>query len=67
MHSGIYGRAVVVGSQTQYVMSAVVLVSEGCSTPHNLPYWTITIFCVLWAVLFSVLMFGRGVTSRTSS
>jgi hypothetical protein len=56
---GIYGRAVVLGSQVHFVVGAAALLRhEGAASSGAL---AITAFYVLGAVLYAYLLFARGV------
>lgn len=55
---GIYGRAVVAGSQTHLTIGALLLVKRGVAVgPHHPAYWVLTVLYILGAAFFGYLTF----------
>jgi hypothetical protein len=55
---GIYGRSVVAGNQTHFLIGALILVKRGIEVGAREPaYWVLTGLYVLGAALFGYLMF----------
>lgn len=61
---GIYGRAVVVGNQTQFVVGAIVLLKYGIRFGGSTAYWVIASIYTLGAVAFTTLLLSPGVRRR---
>jgi hypothetical protein len=62
---GIYGRAVVLGTQVHFVVGAAALLRYATKTPASAGTLAVTAFYVLGAALYAYLLFARGV--RTSA
>ncbi len=61
---GIYGRAVVVGNQTQFIIGAIVLLKYGIRFGGSTAYWVIASLYTLGAMAFTALLLSPGVRRR---
>jgi hypothetical protein len=57
---GIYGRAVVLGTQVQFVVGAAALLRTVTRTSASPAALALTAFFVLGAALYAYLLFARG-------
>ena len=62
---GIYGRAVVVSNQTHLTIGTIVLVKHGLAHGGSAGLWVLTALYLAGAVLFNVLLMGRGLAAKT--
>ncbi|MET0551681.1 MAG: hypothetical protein ABW221_01495 [Vicinamibacteria bacterium] len=63
---GIYGRAVVLGTQVHFVVGAAALLRLVSRTPASAGALAVTAFYVLGAALYAYLLFARGVRRPAS-
>jgi hypothetical protein len=63
---GIYGRAIVLGTQVHFVVGGAALLRHVARTPASAGELAVTAFYVLGAALYSYLLFARGVRAPAS-
>ena len=63
---GIYGRAIVLGTQVHFVVGAAALLRTAARAGASPGALALTAFYVLGAVLYSYLLFARGVRTPAS-
>lgn len=61
---GIYGRAVVLGTQMHFVVGAAALLRHVARTPVPLPVLAVAAFYAAGAVLYGFLLLSRGTAGR---
>ncbi len=58
---GIYGRAIVMGNFLHFIMGALTLLRAAVGVSNGPIFWTVTLFYVLFAIGFGLLLFtGPG-------
>jgi hypothetical protein len=62
---GIYGRAIVLGTQVHFVVGGAALLRHVARTPASAGELAVTVFYVLGAALYGYLLFARGVRVPT--
>lgn len=62
---GIYGRSVVAANQTHFTIGAVVLIKHGLGHGGSAGYWALACLYGAGAVLFTVLLTGRGLPAKS--
>jgi len=63
---GIYGRAIVLGTQVHFVVGAAALLRTVARTSASPAAVALTAFYVLGAALYAYLLFARGVRTPAS-
>jgi hypothetical protein len=63
---GIYGRAVVLGTQVHFVVGAAALLRHVARTPASPGSLAVTAFYVLGATVYAYLLFARSVRAPAS-
>lgn len=62
---GIYGRSVVVANQAHFTIGAIVLIKHGIGHGGTAGYWVLAGVYAAGAVLFTVLLRGKGLPAKS--